>query len=834
MTQYDVYDGTLDPFSINSGTPDVYNDEGVYRLRFNANSDVMLAETNETGPWEFRFKKTGTISTFYLLFLCDDNYNSMSLTISNDYISLGDESYNEIAVYSNTLTNNVFYDVKVTRDGSTFDLYVNDTLIGSGTGTPTATPTQINLYMIGSTTKYVILDYIKVAGAEEEPPGLISATAMPSNFSVETPKIIIPKEELITTVEITGSADGELTDFPVEITIPYSDNIQEDYGDIRFYQGVTPLNYYILSKTDGITCTFLVKLPIIPASPSTISVKITSGGETKTTTSDPASVYRYYDTGETNNLSNYTTVDIYNTGINGSISYNATEKAYQIATTSGDSVFAKINDLDGETNLILRSNFKRTTNTENQQGGLIGRHTGINSYMGVRYVTVAVNRIDIFMGESDSLLGQQAYTVSQNAWYTAELTIAGTTMTGKIYDPSGNLVFSESGTVPEVSGSWGLVTGFYMGSANLFKNITARKTTSNLPIIGELQGWYNEDPSAFMPIIPPVAETDFSLDSPSIEISGLILFDWLDGTLSPWLSLWGTNSVSTAGFGYNCFFQTARAFNYEARASTPLEELSGTWEIKFKFNGTSARTFHFYPLANIPSGYDIQNFTGMSINNEGHVEFFYNGNTIDTSTVAAPGTTEHSIKISRNNSGETLFYYDDQLLIATSTPDATSSSMVIRTWSGLNYATTYVDFISFSPTPLSTSNTIPLESSFLVNTPAIITTAQLPLQSTYTSITPSIFAQKNVSIDIPVPESTYQQVLPEIRGGIGINPTTIIHTQTLSIPQIFYSYGISPQVIYSRYTMGIPKEQKQTSEITIFSRIIIKQIKEAIVTPIHK
>ncbi|MFA5408435.1 MAG: DUF2341 domain-containing protein, partial [Bacilli bacterium] len=107
---------------------------------------------------------------------------------------------------------------------------------------------------------------------------------------------------------ITGSTDGALTDYPVEITVIrgtgtssgntlYAPDCRADFADIRFTaaDGVTQLPYY-LESVNGNTATFFVQIPSIPASPGTTTIYIYwANNAATTTTSDPAAVYAVYD-----------------------------------------------------------------------------------------------------------------------------------------------------------------------------------------------------------------------------------------------------------------------------------------------------------------------------------------------------------------------------------------------------------------------------------------------------------------------------------------------------------------------------------------------------------
>lgn len=107
---------------------------------------------------------------------------------------------------------------------------------------------------------------------------------------------------------ITGSTDGALTDYPIEITVIrgsgtstgstiYAPECRADFLDIRFTSsdGTTPLPFYRKSVV-GNTATFVVSVPSIPASPETETIYVYWGiAVTPPDLSDPTAAYLLYD-----------------------------------------------------------------------------------------------------------------------------------------------------------------------------------------------------------------------------------------------------------------------------------------------------------------------------------------------------------------------------------------------------------------------------------------------------------------------------------------------------------------------------------------------------------
>lgn len=99
-----------------------------------------------------------------------------------------------------------------------------------------------------------------------------------------------------TSITITGSTDGILTNYPVPVTVAYQSFMKSNFGDIRFaLEDGTELSYSLESYTAGSSANFLVKIPSLAASPATVTVVVYAGNPAVTTTSDPTSVCDLFD-----------------------------------------------------------------------------------------------------------------------------------------------------------------------------------------------------------------------------------------------------------------------------------------------------------------------------------------------------------------------------------------------------------------------------------------------------------------------------------------------------------------------------------------------------------
>jgi len=88
-----------------------------------------------------------------------------------------------------------------------------------------------------------------------------------------------------------------LHDYQQDVVIPYSEGkMRQDFGDIRFTDsdGETLLDYHLAEKVDGVSATFVVKIPLVPDE-GYVNFYAYTGNPSATTTSDPESVYIFYD-----------------------------------------------------------------------------------------------------------------------------------------------------------------------------------------------------------------------------------------------------------------------------------------------------------------------------------------------------------------------------------------------------------------------------------------------------------------------------------------------------------------------------------------------------------
>ncbi|MFA5392802.1 MAG: DUF2341 domain-containing protein, partial [Candidatus Paceibacterota bacterium] len=93
-------------------------------------------------------------------------------------------------------------------------------------------------------------------------------------------------------ITITGSTDGALTDYQVQVNVAYDADMNADFSDVRFTdENQAALSYYRESYTDSTSAVFWVKVPSIPASPGTAIIYLYYGNSSLVTASNGANTF---------------------------------------------------------------------------------------------------------------------------------------------------------------------------------------------------------------------------------------------------------------------------------------------------------------------------------------------------------------------------------------------------------------------------------------------------------------------------------------------------------------------------------------------------------------
>jgi len=99
------------------------------------------------------------------------------------------------------------------------------------------------------------------------------------------------------TITITENSGSALTDYQVRTEVSYESEMQSDFGDVRFSDtSDVEIDYWLETYTPGITATFWVEVPTIPANGSTeVYMYYHYIPGTATTTSDGAGTFELFD-----------------------------------------------------------------------------------------------------------------------------------------------------------------------------------------------------------------------------------------------------------------------------------------------------------------------------------------------------------------------------------------------------------------------------------------------------------------------------------------------------------------------------------------------------------
>lgn len=98
-------------------------------------------------------------------------------------------------------------------------------------------------------------------------------------------------------IPLTGSTQGVADNKPVLIPITYAEGMNNDFTDLRFTDsdGVTELDYELVTKTDGTSALFWVQTIELEPSPSIEYIYAYYGNTDAISESEPENVWDYYD-----------------------------------------------------------------------------------------------------------------------------------------------------------------------------------------------------------------------------------------------------------------------------------------------------------------------------------------------------------------------------------------------------------------------------------------------------------------------------------------------------------------------------------------------------------
>ena len=165
---------------------------------------------------------------------------------------------------------------------------------------------------------------------------------------------------------------------------------------------------------------------------------------TPTFTPPPTPTYLFYDDcSSSSGLSNYGASECVR-GSNASITmtYDSTENAYKMEGSGNYHAFVPIPDLDDEDEYTITAEFKGPKTNLNAQGFFLDNRNDTTSY-GEACFTHRYNNEFAFrqfqMSSDGTLHNQTNLNLSGNVWYRIEMTVNGSSLTGKLYDENNTL-----------------------------------------------------------------------------------------------------------------------------------------------------------------------------------------------------------------------------------------------------------------------------------------------------------------------------------------------------------------------------------------------------------
>jgi hypothetical protein len=308
-----------------------------------------------------------------------------------------------------------------------------------------------------------------------------------------------------TTFNVSGSSDGELTDYQISVTLDYEEGVMKsDFGDIRFaLQDTTELSYHLVSYTSGVSANFVIKVPTIPVSPGSVLITIYAGNASATTTSDPESVYDFYDDFNDGSLdlSKWTwireSIGNWDEGVTEAGKLNIKTQNTEIYGTANNAAILRTNQQFTD-NFIAECTLKLTPTANFQRGMLIiytndNKHIGIgriyNSYQGGRKLIVQ-NEIDGTTSEY--------YTNGDVNELKVKISKLGTDYLC-YYDIGANWVLFQTRTNNSITNPYvSLVSQSYSGGGGglnvFYDDVKVYKTTANPPEISSIPDWNSNIP----------------------------------------------------------------------------------------------------------------------------------------------------------------------------------------------------------------------------------------------------------------------------------------------------------------------------------------------------
>lgn len=169
-------------------------------------------------------------------------------------------------------------------------------------------------------------------------------------------------------------------------------------------------------------------------------------------------------------------------------------------------------------------------------------------------------------------------------------------------------------------------------------------------------------------------------------------YDWLDGTLLPWVHTGSQNGLvnTVSGWGHNSLELLSYVNGYWSWVNTPSEAINGRWTLRFKIGDNWYPECRYYLINNGVHSYSVR------FDQASNAIGLYLDETLLTSTTWAGDEATHILVVTRTIDGLFNVYIDNTLLLT-----ATDNSVTTNTTTtlGINarywFMSFFVDYINF-------------------------------------------------------------------------------------------------------------------------------------------
>jgi hypothetical protein len=245
----------------------------------------------------------------------------------------------------------------------------------------------------------------------------------------------------ITITELSGSA---LADYQVKIDISYEPTMQADFGDLRFTNaGDNLLDYWVESKTDGVSVTIWVEVDDIEASTDT-SVYMYYGNPAASSASDGDDTFEFFDDFEDGDISDWSQYG------NGTVTIADDSGNYVLLKTAnndphgGYSLFNNGSLSDFEA-VFKTKRINETGGNQNRYGIEDGSFNGYGPRMADFNSLPSAFAIERRAGGGGSNIATKNTSAYQwNTWMTVKFRKYGSTLEFELYNSSESMVESIS------------------------------------------------------------------------------------------------------------------------------------------------------------------------------------------------------------------------------------------------------------------------------------------------------------------------------------------------------------------------------------------------------